>query len=780
MKYDKFLKNKVDNRIRSGFEPPEELNPMLFDWQKDITKWAIRIGRVALFESCGLGKTPQLLEWSNQVHNYTGKDVLILAPLAVSLQTKEEGFKFNIPVNICRSQTDVNPGINVTNYEMVDKFDASHFIGIVLDESSILKSFMGKTKRKLMNLFRDTPYKLACTATPSPNDHMELLNHADFLNIMPSNEALSRWFINDTMNFGTYRLKKHAINDFWQWVATWAVCLNKPSDIGYDDEGFILPELKTIEHIIKYKDSNDFKNGLLFRDTRVINATKLFRELRETAPERIEKTADLVNKSNEGWVIWCNTNDEAINLNKKINDSINVHGSLPIETKESLINEFSNSKIRVMITKPSMCGFGLNWQHVHNMAFVGLSYSFEQRYQATRRLWRFGQKRTVYEHLILSPAEKQQVLSVVRKKESSHIEMEKQMVKSMKNFTTVTKINLETEYKSKVYVGRDYIFILGDTCKEIKELEPNSVHFQIFSPPFSNLYIYSDMIHDMGNSKNDKEFFEHFSYLIPELYRILIPGRLCAVHCKDLVDYKGRDGVSGLRDIPGDIIRLFESNKFKYHSRITIWKDPVIEMQRTKAQGLLHKQTKKDASMSRQGLPDYLLMFRKWPDTDETSGPEPIKRDSGFTGYVGYETPSGNYRAGQGNDNYENWSGVDKTSLSTGDDIFSIHVWQKYASPVWFDIQQTNVLNCRIARDDQDEKHICPLQLDVIERAIHLWTNPGDIVFTPFAGIGSEVYGAVKLGRKGIGIELKKTYIEQADKFLNILESKPKQLELFN
>jgi hypothetical protein len=286
------------------------------------------------------------------------------------------------------------------------------------------------------------------------------------------------------------------------------------------------------------------------------------------------------------------------------------------------------------------------------------------------------------------------------------------------------------------------------------------------------------MLQDMGNSKDDKEFFNHFNFLIPELYRILMPGRLCAVHCKDLVNYKGRDGASGLRDIPGEFIRMFESGGFKYHSRVTIWKDPVIEMQRTKAQGLLHKQVKKDSSMSRQGLPDYLLLFRKWPDDSETSGPEPVNRKKGFTGYVGEQPPhDGNYIVEQGEGDFENRHQL--TKIADNDDIFSIHVWQRYASPVWFDIRQTNVLNCRLARGDGDEKHICPLQLDVIERSIHLWTNPGDTVFTPFAGIGSEVYAAVKTGRKGIGIELKNIYILQAQKFLEQLENKPKQMELF-
>lgn len=318
------------------------------------------------------------------------------------------------------------------------------------------------------------------------------------------------------------------------------------------------------------------------------------------------------------------------------------------------------------------------------------------------------------------------------------------------------------------YIGTNYVIYTGDCCQIIKGIPDNSVHYELHSPPFSQLYIYSDSISDMGNCKDDDEFFTHYRFLIPELYRILIPGRLCSVHCKDLVDYKGSSGRAGLRDFSGAIIRAFEDGGFKYHSRVTIWKDPVIEMQRTKSQGLLHKQIKSDSTMSRQGLPDYLLTFRKWPEDGETSGPEPVCRPNGFKkdDYVGDEKPDFKFRP-------------IADELDTEPTYDSILIWQKYASPVWFDINQTRVLNSKLCRNEEDEKHICPLQLDVIERAIHLWTLPGDVVFTPFAGIGSELYGALNQGRKAIGIELKPEYAEFANSFCNQIETAGKQLQLF-
>ena len=278
---------------------------------------------------------------------------------------------------------------------------------------------------------------------------------------------------------------------------------------------------------------------------------------------------------------------------------------------------------------------------------------------------------------------------------------------------------------TKQYHGKNFSLYNGDSVRVIKEIPDNSVHFNIFSPPFANLYIYSNDLADMGNCRDMDEFFEQFDYLIPELYRVTKPGRLCAVHCKQLVKYKGRDGRAGLTDFRGKIIEHFEKYNWQYHSEVTIWTDPVLEMQKTKAHGLLYKQVRKDASFSRQGLPDYLVVFRKWAEEDEEDLIEPVEHTK------------------------EN---------------FPLPIWQNYASPVWMDIQRTNVLNVQQAREDSDEKHICPLQLDVIERAIDLWTNPGDIVFTPFLGIGSEAYQSLKMKRRAVGIELKESYYNQAVK----------------
>lgn len=307
--------------------------------------------------------------------------------------------------------------------------------------------------------------------------------------------------------------------------------------------------------------------------------------------------------------------------------------------------------------------------------------------------------------------------------------------------TKTTSEQTEIISQSKAMHGKNYSIYQGDCVQLIKSLPSNSVHFQIFSPPFANLYIYSNDLADMGNCKNSDEFFEQFDYLIPELYRITVPGRLCAVHCKQLVKYKGRDGTAGLQDFRGEIIRHFEKFGWQYHSEITIWTDPVLEMQKTKSHGLLYKQLRKDSSFSRQGLPDYLVIFRKWAKEGEEELIEPVTHEK---------------------------------------EDFPLPFWQRYASSVWMDIKRTNVLNIKAAKENEDEKHICPLQLDVIGRAIELWTNKGDIVFTPFLGIGSEAYQAVKQGRRAIGFELKESYFEQAGKHLQEAEQSQNQITIFD
>lgn len=734
--YEDFLASKLLAAHAHGFEPLRT-NKKLFPFQRTIVEWAVRLGRAAIFAECGMGKTAMQLEWAWQVAKHTGGRVLILAPLAVASQTVREGKKFGIEVKVVRDAGDEHGAVNVANYEVLHRLDSTSYAGIVLDESSILKAFSGKTKRALVEAFSRTPYRLACTATPAPNDPMELGNHSEFLGVMSSHKMLARWFINDTTAAGVWRLKGHAARDYWRWVTSWAVCCSKPSDLGGDDTGYVLPPLEIVQHNVDVDITEGRKDGALFRDP-TLSATDLHKELRRTAPARAAKVAELVNATPGPWVVWCNSNYEADALASLLPEAVDVRGDDTLAQKEAKLAAFADGSVRVVITKPSICGFGLNWQHVANMTFVGLSYSYEQYYQALRRSYRFGQKNAVTAHIVAASTEGA-IADVVRAKQKEHEQMKDSMVAAMRQHGIRTNDSDSTalDYTRRTVSGAGWEMRLGDCVDLVREVPDEHADFLLYSPPFSNLYTYSDSYRDMGNSADDQEFFRHYGYLLGELLRATKTGRLMAVHVKQCVNYKGSSGASGLRDFRGDVIRACQAAGWVYHSEVCIWKCPVTEMQRTKSHGLLYKQLRRDSSYSRQGLAEYLVVFRKWGEVDS--------------------------------------SPVTKTPES-----FPLDLWQNYASPVWMDVDQTNVLNVKAARESEDEKHICPLQLDVVERAVKLWTNPGDLVLSPFAGVGSEGYVSLREGRRFLGFELKESYYRQAEKNLREVEGGGRQVSLFD
>lgn len=696
--YLEFLDKKKYKRIESGFIAPE-LNKALFPFQKYIVTKALSLSKYAIFADCGLGKTLMQLEWSRRVSDHTGRPVLILCPLAVKYQTKLEAEKFNISLD----------NITIENYDQLDNLNPSDYAGIVLDESSILKSFDGATKKQLIGSFANTEYKLCCTATPSPNDPMELGNHSEFLNVMSMNQMLAMYFVHDGGDTGMWRIKRHGRKHFWNFVSTWACMVCKPEDIGFPMPGYNLPCLNLIEHkiIASLKD-----NGQIFNDM-AVSATNFNEELRRTKTERLGMAARLANESTEQFIIWIKQNEEGEYLRKLIQGSVEVAGSDKTEYKEQIFLEFSQGKHRVLISKIKIASFGLNFQNCHNQIFASLDFSFEGLYQGIRRSYRFGQEHEVNIHLVTTDT-MTNVISSINQKQKRFEEMQQEMNKEI-NPEYVKENNIEDGLQD--FKNEKALLLRGDCVQRIKQIPDNSIGFSIFSPPFAELYTYSDELADMGNSKDYNEFLFAFKFLVKELYRVLWSGRNIAVHCMDLPIQKGKEGYIGLRDFSGMIRAAFEEEEFIYHSRVTLWKDPVTEMQRTKALGLLHKQVRKDAAMSRVGLPDYLLVFRKPGD-----------------------------------------------HLHPVNCAIPVDTWQKYASPVWMDIDYSNTLNGREGRGEFDEKHICPLQLGTIERAIHLWTNAGDTVLTPFMGVGSEAYQAVKMKRNTIGIELKQSYFDAAIK----------------
>ena len=426
--YQRFLQSKKQIAVSSGFEKPkEQMCKAMFEWQKDIVYWALRKGRCALFEDCGLGKTIQSLEWAKSVSEHTNKPVLIVCPLSVAEQTKREGKKFEFSVSVVRDQSQVIDGINVTNYEMLDHFDASVFGGVVLDESSILKNYTGKMRTEIIEKFHYTPYKLSCTATPAPNDFMELGNQAEFCGVMSRTEMLATYFIHDGGDTSKWRLKGHAQSAFWEWLATWAVVLTKPGDLGYDNTGYDLPELITEQVTIRYEENIIDDNYSFFADVaQTLNERRNAR--RNSLEDRCKAALDLIEEDpEEQWLVWCDLNAEADELKRIIPDNIEVRGSDDIEVKAERLNRFTIGEAKRLIVKPSIAAFGLNWQNCHNMIFVGLSDSFEMMYQAIRRCWRFGQEYPVNVYIITSEAEGA-VKENIERKEKQAAQMVAEMV----------------------------------------------------------------------------------------------------------------------------------------------------------------------------------------------------------------------------------------------------------------------------------------------------------------------------------------------------------------
>lgn len=732
--YQQFLESKTPRIESLGIEPGE-IHLTLFDWQAEIVRWALRKGRAAIFADCGMFKTGMQVEWIRQIHDHLMPErdfevrCLIVAPLSVANQTIEMAEKyFGVTIEY-KPEPDDSHGIWITNYQRLHKFVGVQFDAIVLDESSILKSLDGKTRDLLLKEFVGIPYRLCCTATPSPNDLTELGNHAEFLGASSRREMLANYFVHDSKNGATdgYRLKGHARDIFWQWVAQWAVYIRKPSDLGYDDGAFILPALNISETVTE---SNFIPDGKLFPDmTKGIQGRTQARK--HTLSKRVQAAADVIKASGEQWLVWHDLNDEGRGLAKLLKSKCClIEGKTDDGVREQFEAQWRRGDIQTMISKPGIFGFGLNWQHCHNLIYLGLSDSFEKWYQSVRRCWRFGQEHPVNVIVITSDAEIS-VVENVRRKEKQAAELAEGIIKAMKD-TQIGEVKGKKKAKAvkaeHIEHAEDWTMFQGDCVRRIAEVKTDSIGLSVFSPPFAKLYCYSDSDADMGNSKDYDQFFNHFGFLIPEIMRVTMPGRLCAVHCQDLSTSKVNDGYIGKRPFSNDILDAFRKHGWIFASRITIDKNPQAQAIRTKAKTLMFVQKNKDSSWSWPALADYLLIFQK-----PGENAQPVHTD------------------------------------------VSNEEWIKLAHPVWYDIEESDTLNARSAREDKDEAHLCPLQLGLIRNAVRLWSNRGDVVLSPFAGIGSEGVIALEQERRFIGIELKESYFKQA---VNNLKNAVKQESL--
>lgn len=460
MKYQDFLAKKRFTAPASGFDA-SDLNRNLFIWQLPIVQWALRRGKAAIFADCGLGKTLMQLAWAWAVCLFTGGDVLILAPLAVADQTRKEGDKFGIPATVFRHKSDVRSGINITNYEMVHEFDLSRFIGVVLDESSILKAHDSTTRNLLTAAFAQTPYRLCCSATPAPNDHMELATHAEFLGAMKRSEMLSTFFVHDGGDTSKWRLKGHAVDDFWKWVCSWAVMIRKPSDIGFSDEGFDLKQINRVQ--VTAKCDTPFTDTLFAVEAKTLNERRDAR--RNSLDERVSIAASIANHTHgdEPILLWCDLNAESEALSAAIPDAVEVTGADSLAVKSKAMMDFTERKVRALISKPSICGYGMNWQHCRNMVFVGLSDSFEKMYQAERRCWRFGQKEAVNSYIITSDAEG----AVVRNQERKLKDFESMSARMIGHMRTEMQKELGVSANTQLAYCPNKRMLIPEWLKEI-------------------------------------------------------------------------------------------------------------------------------------------------------------------------------------------------------------------------------------------------------------------------------------------------------------------------
>jgi DNA modification methylase len=733
MNYTEFLETKRYKPVDCGRQVDvSNIHHKLFEWQKDIVKWAVRKGRCAVFLDTGLGKTFIQLEWARLI----GQRTLIIAPLSVARQTVREAKKIDLDIKYVRSQSEVvNDGIWITNYEMADGFDYSKFGAVVLDESSILKSIGGKTRKELTELCKVVPYKLCCTATPAPNDYIELGNHTEFLGICDMSTMLGMFFINankehtivyegkayrrkgSNKNGTEWRLKHHAEQPFFQWLASWAITMMKPSDLGYDDDGFVLPPLTVTPVFVhsEYKPSDQ----LFFTKLHGIADRAAVRG--DTLDNKLEKLKEIVDSDPGQWIVWCGLDKEATQAVKVLADAIEVKGSDNIEHKVKTIEDFQDGTVRVLVTKPKIAGFGMNFQNAHNMIFLGINDSWETYYQSIRREWRYGQQEPVNVYLIMHDVEDEIYQNVLRK-DAMAKRLRESLIEHIKNYEQGElgmTVKLESEYQENTIKSDGWIAMLGDSCQRLKEVAENSIDLSVYSPPFADLFTYTASDRDLGNSANWAEFFSHYKFIINEMLRVTKPGRLTCVHTSDIPAMAQRDGYIGVKDFPGEVIRAYEKEGWTFIGRAFVQKNPQSQAIRIKSKALLFVQMRKDSSDSRPALIDQVLLFKK---PGENAVPiTPVKN-----GEMDNET------------------------------------WIEWAHGIWIGIRETETLQFGIARGVDDEKHICPLQLGTIERCIKLYSNPGEMVLTPFGGIGSEAYMALKLGRRAMLIELKPEYFKVA------------------
>lgn len=829
MEYLEFLKTKIEIAKESGFDiSPDKINPALKPHQRDAVIWALRGGRRALFESFGLGKTVQEIEFCHQAAVHEGGQALIVLPLGVKQEFTRDAVEllgYERPI-YCRTMEEVKAAgsqIIITNYERVRDGDIQpdYFCATSLDEASVLRSFGSKTYQTFLDKFKNVPYKLVATATPSPNRYKELIHYAGYLEVMDTGQALTRFFQRDSTKANNLTIYPNMEDEFWLWVSSWALFITKPSDVNqeYSDEGYELPPLDVRWHElpIHYGDTAD-KNGQMQLFTQAAEGLKEAAKVkRESINVRVEKMKEIVKASpDEHFLLWHDLENERMAIKKALPETVEIYGSQDYEIREKRVIDFSEGRTRLFATKKSLSGSGCNFQkYCHREIFLGIDYEFNDFIQAVHRCYRFLQKEQVVIDIIYMENERQ-IKEALLEKWKNHNHMVEKMIEIVKKYG-LSAAGKERQLERKMGVetvrvkGNRFTAVHDDCVEETRRMESNSIDLIHTSIPFGNHYEYSANYNDFGHNQNTERFFEQMDYLTPELLRVLRPGRVAAIHVKDRVLFGNATGTGmpTIEPFHALCISHYMKHGFQYFGMITVLTDVVRENNQTYRLGW--SEQCKDGSKMGVGCPEYILLFRKLPTDRSTAYADipVVKSKDEYTRAQWQIDAHGYYRSsGDKLVKKEELESISVDNLQrvyrqySRENVYDYHEHVELAkkldengklpatfmvvSPgswndleIWDDINRMRTLNTTQSRR-RAQMHVCPLQLDIVERIINRYSNEGDLVMDPFGGLMTVPMTAVKMNRRGYGIELNPDYFRDGVGYLQAAENEIETPTLFD
>ena len=833
MNYKEFLESKIELATESGFiVDPADINPALKPHQRDAVRWALKGGRRALFESFGLGKTIQEIEFCYQAVKHCGGRALIVLPLGVKQEFTRDAVEilgYDQP-EYCRTMEEVEKcrsRIILTNYERVRDGDIrpEYFAATSLDEASVLRSFGSKTYQTFLDKFKNVPYKLVATATPSPNRYKELIHYAGYLEVMDTGQALTRFFQRDSTKANNLTLYPNMEDEFWMWVSSWALFVTKPSDLNpeYSDEGYDLPPLdvRWVEIPVHYGDTADRDGQIQLFQEAAEGLKEAAAVKRESIDQRVAEMKRIVEESPEDhFLLWHDLENERNAIKKALPETVDIYGSMNYDEREKRVIDFSNGKCRLFATKKSLSGSGCNFQrYCHKEIFLGIDYEFNDFIQAVHRCYRFLQKEPVVIYIIYMENERQ-IKEALIEKWKNHNYMVAKMIEIVKKYGLNSankverlerKMGVEGSREERTVKGTYYTAVYGDCVEETREMESNSIDLIHTSIPFGNHYEYSANYNDFGHNQNTDRFFEQMDFLTPELLRVLKPGRVAAIHVKDRVLFGNATGTGmpTIEPFHAQCISHYMKHGFQYFGMITVVTDVVRENNQTYRLGWTEQC--KDGSKMGVGCPEYILLFRKLPTDRSTAyADDPVKKSKEDYTRAQWQIDAHGYWRSSGNrliskkelesisvDNlqavYRKYSRENVYSyeehvalakkLDEGGKLPATFMvvapgsWNQME--VWDDINRMRTLNTTQSRR-RAQMHVCPLQLDIVERIINRYSNPGEVVLDPFGGLMTVPMTAVKMNRMGYGIELNPDYFRDGVGYLQAAENEIDEPTLFD